>query len=232
MDNQTPKWTIIRPLILAFIVIFGIAAILASKSEDCTDIGESCTAETNCCQAGNCENDRCCRGNNAALDSDAPASDCCSGQIRTGPYGPYCCATDGMTASSQDRCCEGLYWNNRTGLCSSSPCEPGCTWDPGPASHGSGECDCPGGGGSDDPAIAPCTECAPCAGGRAEEHYSMRVYNEENDFCCTTAPPFWAPDEETAEACARRICACEDSPITFHCEVERIAHGDGCPRPE
>jgi len=210
MKNTRKFTSLLRLLLLSLVVAGGIASIIASNGNDCVEVGESCSENSDCCH-NHCEGGRCCRGIGADLASEAPASVCCSGQIRTGPYGPYCCGTDGMVVSSDDRCCEGLERNPRTGACIAPRCPPGCTWRDSASVVGGGECECPPSGGGGTPEIPPCSSCDVPSESNC---WFYRVYHEGYTSSgtpigtgCRTAGPFQAPNEAAAVDCARRIAA-------------------------
>jgi hypothetical protein len=113
---------LLRMFLLTCVVATGFVSIVATgDDEPCLDVGEACTSDSECCH-NHCEEGRCCRGIGADLASDDPPSVCCSGAIRRDPVtGPYCCGTEGMVVSSEDRCCDGLSWVPLTGVCTRCP---------------------------------------------------------------------------------------------------------------
>jgi hypothetical protein len=201
MKHTTRPIALLRLLLLSFVVVGSIAAILACNgNDDCVSVGESCSENSDCC-SHHCEGGRCCRGIGAALDHDEPASNCCSGQIRTGSYGPYCCGTAGTVVSRDDKCCAGLARDDRTGECTEPSCEPPCVPNP-QMTVGGDPCVCP-------PGIdLPILPCSPCGDPSESECWIYRVYNEgymrgETGTGCRGYGPFSASDAATAEACAR-----------------------------
>jgi hypothetical protein len=203
----------VRSLFLSLVALVSIAAIVAGCDGGTprADVGEPCSEDSDC-RHNHCEGGRCCRGIGADLDLDDPASDCCSGQIRSGDYGPYCCGTDGMVVDSEDECCELYTWNSRTRRCAAPRCPPGCTWDVG-AVEGGGACVCPGDVTvvPDIPApdLAPCSECDDPS---EPDCRWYRVYHEgypadELGTECRAFGPFHARDEGEAEMCARILAA-------------------------
>ncbi len=196
---------------------------------DCDGVNEPCSENADCCH-NHCEGGRCCRGIGADLASADPASDCCSGQIRTGYYGPYCCGTAGMIVTSADRCCEGLEWNSSTGECLTPSCPPGCTLRVGSATVGDDYCECPPGSGTT-PEIAP---CSPCTDPSEPNCWFYRVYHEGYNSSggalgteCRLAGPFHASSEDEAEDCARIIAANRGLPSNRAWVVDDISDSPG-----
>jgi hypothetical protein len=154
----------------------------------------------------------CCASEGRVLADDETSAVCCSGQTRNGTSGPYCCATAGERVISEDRCCEGLEYVPRDGRgeCR-EPCPPGCHANPEYVVGGE-QCICPpGGGGGVEPHPQPCT---PCTDPDAADCRTYRVYNEGyfGEFVvgkgCVPLT-FYAPDEKTAEECARQLAAAQ-----------------------
>lgn len=197
---------------MSLIVCLALLPLLVGQSccppfcSSCDSLGEACFEDSDCC-SNHCEGGTCCGGPGADLDYDEPVSNCCSGQSREGPLGPYCCATAGTVVPYDDRCCEGLVRHPTTGECT-APCASPCYWELHPL-EGEDLCVCPGG---DGPGIV-CQPCSPCYDSSESDCWVYRVYHAGyyDDFQlgqqCRVFGPFCAPDEATAEACARNGAA-------------------------
>jgi hypothetical protein len=220
MKHTATRMGWVRSLLLSLVALASVAAtvVACSGGTPCAGVGESCSENSDCCH-NHCEEGRCCRGIGADLDLADPASDCCSGQIRTGPYGPFCCGTDGMEVSTEDRCCELYSWNPTTHRCEAPPCPAGYTWRENAAVVGGGGCVGPG----DvtvppeipEPEPPPCSRCDDLS---EPDCWFYRVYHEgyfddELGTECRAFGPFQASDERMAEECARRLAAEQGLPM-------------------
>lgn|GEM_PF-3312719 len=212
MDRIRPL-SLLKMVLLAVVVVAGFFSIVATDDDPCLDVGETCTSDGECC-ANHCEDGRCCRGVGADLDSDEGPSACCSGAIRRDPVtGPYCCGTEGMVVSSDDRCCEGISRDPLTGVCTSCPSP--CYWAAAPSVvGGERECVCPDGDGT--VPTVPRLPCSSCDDLSASDCWLYTVYHEGYygpDIIlgqgCRLYGPFYAPDAETAERCARAAAEAE-----------------------
>lgn len=240
MKGSRTLLPIIRMLLLAGTIAGGVLAIIASNGDPCLDIGASCESNGECC-ANNCEEGRCCRGDGAELGMDESQSVCCSGRRRTGIYGPYCCGTEGRVVVREEVCCEGLGRDVVTGRC--SECPSPCYWAVAPSTWGPGRtCVCPDSPGYDPeyepPPITPCTECDDPA---ADDCWFVRVAHEGyfgSELVlgqgCRVYGPFYAPDEGSAQDCARAFATAEGISHDWAWEIETydepVAVGNLCLR--
>lgn len=209
-STKTISW--IRFLLLIVVMISGLASILATNGSDCVALHEACDENSDCC-SHHCEGGSCCRGVPAALKSDDPASDCCSGQIRSGDFGPYCCGTEGMMVDDAEDCCEGLVRVFATGRCE-VPCPPGCSRGTS-STRVVGEavdCVCDDDDDPDTPTTIETPPCRPCSDLSDDNCYYYRVFHDgfwDDEFDivtgCRAYGPFTAPDDATAEWCARNF---------------------------
>lgn len=225
--QATKRMSLTRYLLLAVICIGGLVSILATNGNGCLGVNEACEENSACC-SNHCEGGRCCKGVPAALGSSDPASDCCSGQIRVGDHGPYCCGTEGMMVDDAEDCCEGLERVYATGRCA-VPCPPGCTRTRPSVVGDAGGCEC------DDevpPTPVEIPPCQPCTDLSDDNCYFYRVSHEQywDDVLgtgCRLYGPFTAPDDETAEWCARNFAGAEGFSGSWPWLVEDLTEAPG-----
>jgi hypothetical protein len=226
MGYQMRVIRLFKTVLLAVVVAAGFLSIIATN-DSCLEIGEPCTGDGECC-VNHCEDGRCCRSVGADLDSDEGPSSCCSGAIGRDPdTGAYCCGTEGMAVSVDDPCCEGMSRDPETGAC--SRCPSPCYWSSEPAVVGTEpECVCP-----DDDTTTPSVPIPPCSicdDPSASDCWFYTVYHEGYygpDMIlgqgCRLYGPFYAPDADAAENCARAAAVYEGFSREWAWVVEEYA---------